>query len=75
MWTAGFPAEYGRKLGGVIDVVDKPPQPGLRSDLSLTGGSFGEVSASAVLGYGVKSYDIGTSVKSERSSRFLDPPS
>lgn len=74
VWTAGYPAEYGRKLGGVIEVASEPPQPGFRSDFSLNGGSFGEVSASAVLGYGAKSYDVGASVKNERSSRFLDPP-
>ncbi len=69
-----IPGGVRAELGGVIEVASEPPQPGFRSDFSLNGGSFGEVSASAVLGYGAKSYDVGASVKNERSSRFLDPP-
>ena len=43
--TAGFPAEYGRKLGGVIEVTTEKNAPsGLHGDLNVEGGSFASVS-------------------------------
>src|SRR5688572_7004052 len=39
--TGGFPAEYGRKLGGVVEVVTQAGgQSGLHGDASFTAGSF-----------------------------------
>jgi len=41
IYTAGIPAEYGRKMGGVIEVNTlRDPQPGFRGELVLSGGSF-----------------------------------
>src|SRR6201999_3142008 len=40
IYTAGFPAEYGRKMGGVIEVnTQQDSQPGLHGQLVLSGGS------------------------------------
>ena len=41
IFTAGFPAEYGRKLGGVVDLnTHKNTSPGLHGQLDLAGGSY-----------------------------------
>ncbi len=41
IYTAGFPAEYGRKMGGVVEVnTEQDSQPGLHGQLVLSGGSF-----------------------------------
>jgi outer membrane cobalamin receptor len=41
IYTAGFPAEYGRKMGGVIEINTKrEAHPGLRGQLVLSAGSY-----------------------------------
>ncbi len=48
IYTAGIPAEYGRKMGGVIEVnTVQNTQPGFHGDVSLAGGSFDTGSAFA----------------------------
>ena len=48
IYTAGIPAEYGRKMGGVVEVnTVQDSQPGIHGDLALAGGSFGTGSAFA----------------------------
>src|SRR5690606_22458488 len=37
--TSGIPAEYGRRLGGVIVLDTRRPEPG--TEISLQGGSYG----------------------------------
>src|ERR1700739_1369335 len=50
--TAGFPAEYGRKLGGIVEVTSpKNNPPGLHGELDAEGGSFSTASGSAALFY------------------------
>jgi hypothetical protein len=41
IYTAGFPAEYGRKMGGVVELnTFRDPQDGLHGQVVLSGGSF-----------------------------------
>ncbi len=41
IYTAGFPAEYGRKMGGVVELNTKrDPNPGLHGEWILSGGSY-----------------------------------
>src|SRR5215475_11999946 len=48
IYTAGIPAEYGRKMGGVIEVnTVENTQPGFHGDLVLGGGSFDSAGAFA----------------------------
>jgi hypothetical protein len=55
IYTANFPAEFGRKLGGVVDVVTaKDTRPGWHGKLVLTGGSFDTAD-----GYAQAQYDWG----------------
>src|SRR5260370_2097299 len=49
--TAGFPAEYGRKLGGVIELTtEKNPHEGLHDRIEAGGGSFDSLGGSAAFG-------------------------
>jgi TonB-dependent Receptor Plug Domain len=41
IYTAGFPAEYGRKMGGVVEVNTlRDAQPGFHGQVVLSGGSY-----------------------------------
>ena len=73
--TGGYPAEYGRKLGGVIEVatVDDSRR-GLHGDATAGGGSFGTVGGEATLGYGGRRASITGSAGASRTDRYLDPP-
>jgi len=46
VYTAGIPAEYGRKMGGVVEVdTTKDDRAGLHGKAALSGGSFGTATA------------------------------
>ncbi len=75
--TANYPAEYGRKLGGVIEVATaRDAQPGSRGKLLLERGSFGTSSGyfSGQHSWGGRPTVAGFSVHGARTRRFLDPP-
>lgn len=75
VYTSGIPAEFGRKVGGVIETVtDRNPAHGVHGTVLLGGGSF-----STADGFiGTSYYDgrnvVGLSMESARTERFLDPP-
>jgi hypothetical protein len=73
--TADYPAEYGRKLGGVIEVTKVNDVPsGLHGKLDLTGGSFFTAGASAAISYARGEHRFSFSGKSFHTDRYLDPP-
>ena len=48
IYTAGIPAEYGRKMGGVVEVNTlQDSQPGFHGQVVLSGGSFDSAGAFA----------------------------
>jgi hypothetical protein len=48
VYTAGIPAEYGRKMGGVVEVnTQQDSQPGFHRQVVLSGGSFDSAGAFA----------------------------
>jgi outer membrane receptor protein involved in Fe transport len=73
--TGGYPAEYGRKLGGVIEVttVSDPPH-GFHGDASFGGGSFATWAGAAAGGYSGGGGAIAASASASRTDRYLDPP-
>ena len=74
-YTSGIPAEFGRKMGGVIETVtDRNPARGLHGNVILGGGSFNTENAYAGSSYfdGRNVFDL--SVDAARTDRFLDPP-
>ena len=74
IYTAGFPAEFGRKLGGVVDVsTAKDSRTGLHGETVAAGGSFNTGG-----GYGMAQYGWGRntlSFSSEGSATrwYLNP--
>ena len=73
--TGGYPAEYGRKLGGVIEVVTTgQPRTGWHGSVSSSVGSFSTLSGSATAEYGWTGATLGISAGGAGTDRFLDPP-
>jgi hypothetical protein len=73
--TAGYPAEYGRKLGGVIELMtEKNPPAGLHGRVELGGGSFESLNAAAEVGYTLGKDHFEASGQALHSDRYLDPP-
>jgi TonB-dependent Receptor Plug Domain len=74
IYTAGIPAEYGRKMGGVIEVnTVQDEQPGFHGDLSLAGGSFDTGSAFAKGQYTAGKNTVGGSASGSMTDHYLNP--
>jgi hypothetical protein len=75
IYTAGFPAEYGRKLGGVIEVVTSDAsRRGLHGSAAVSGGSNATVAASGSVQYGWDRTTLSVSGDGSTTDRYLDPP-
>ncbi len=73
--TAGFPAEYGRKLGGIIEITTTKEVPrGLHGQADADGGSFSTVSGSAAVSYSTGQNRFSGRVDGFHTDRYLDPP-
>ena len=73
--TAGFPAEYGRKLGGVVEVTSPKNNPaGLHGEFEAEGGSFSTASGSGALFYSRGGNRFSVTGDGFHSGRYLDPP-
>jgi hypothetical protein len=73
--TATFPAEYGRKLGGVVEITTTKDVPsGLHGQFDLNGGSFSSISSSAALSYASGENRFSISGNGFHTDRYLDPP-
>ena len=73
--TAGFPAEYGRKLGGVVEVSSPKNNPaGLHGEFEAEGGSFSTASGSGALFYSRGGNRFSITGDGFHSDRYLDPP-
>lgn len=73
--TAGYPAEYGRKLGGIVELnTGKDLSPGLHGQIDLSGGSFSTAGGSAAISYTRAGNTFSISGDGFHTDRFLDPP-
>jgi len=73
--TANYPAEYGRRLGGVVEVTsDKLRLQGWHGDLVAEGGSFDHLSGSAGLSFSLPHNRFMVRAAGLHSDRYLDPP-
>ncbi len=73
--TAGYPAEYGRKLGGVVELMtEKNPPAGLHGRFEAGGGSFASLDGAAELGYSAGKNHYEFSGQGLHTDRYLDPP-
>jgi hypothetical protein len=73
--TAGFPAEYGRKLGGVIEVsTEKSVPSGFHGSFGAGGGSFNTTDGSGQISYAQERDRFSFSGQGFHTDRYLDPP-
>ena len=74
IYTAGIPAEYGRKMGGVVEVNTlRDSQPGLHGDVVLSGASFDTAGAFARGQYGWGHNTLGVSASGSMTAHYLNP--
>ena len=74
IYTAGIPAEYGRKMGGVVEVNTlEDLQPGFHGQLALSGGSFDTAGAFAEGQYVWGKNTLGGSASGDRTDHYLNP--
>jgi len=73
--TGGYPAEYGRKLGGVIEIVTTPgAHRGVGGTVSASLGSFQTASGDAIVEHGGEKSTLGVTLAGAGTDRYLDPP-
>jgi hypothetical protein len=74
IYTAGIPAEYGRKMGGVIEVNTlEDAQKGLHGEIVLSGGSFDSGGAFAEGQYVWGRNTFGLSASGSMTDHYLNP--
>ena len=74
IYTAGIPAEYGRKMGGVVEVNTlQDSQPGFHGQIALSGGSFDSAGAFAQGQYARGKNLFGASAGGSMTSHYLNP--
>ena len=73
--TSGYPAEFGLKLGGVIETTsDQDTHPGLHGAASLQNGSFLNRASFLSLRYGRGRSSFSVTGDVMGTHRYLDPP-
>jgi hypothetical protein len=74
VYTAGFRAEYGRKMGGVVDVNTlRDAEPGIHGQAVLAGGSFDTASSFLELQYTWKNNALSLSGAGSMTGHYLNP--
>jgi hypothetical protein len=74
IYTAGFPAEYGRKMGGVIELNTlKDPQPGFHGQIVLSGGSYNTAAAFTQDQYAWGKNVLGVTASGSLTDHYLNP--
>lgn len=75
VYTAGIPAEYGRKMGGIVEVnTALYTREGFHGQVVLSGGSFDTAGAYTMLQYLSGKNTFGISADGAMTSRYLSPP-
>jgi outer membrane receptor protein involved in Fe transport len=73
--TGNFPAEYGRKLSGVVEVTtNRDIQEGFHGSVEAGTGRFGMASGGGSVSHGWGSQAVTGSASAARTDRYLDPP-
>jgi hypothetical protein len=74
IYTAGIPAEYGRKMGGVVEVNTlQDSQQGFHGQAVLSGGSFDSAGAFAKGQYAWGKNTLGGSASHSTTEHYLNP--
>ncbi|MFI5056560.1 MAG: TonB-dependent receptor [Candidatus Acidiferrales bacterium] len=75
MLTANYPAEYGRKLGGVVELTTEKDVPaGFHARFDAGGGSFSNANGAAAISYLRQKDRFSVSGTGFHTDRYLDPP-
>ena len=75
IFTAGIPAEYGRKMGGVVEVdTSKDDRSGLHGKAIVSGGSFATASSYLLTQYGWGKNALAFTADGAHTDRYLNPP-
>ena len=75
VYTAGIPAEYGRKMGGVVEVnTARSSREGLHGQVVASGGSFDTADGYTTLQYLSGKNLFGVSASGAMTGRYLSPP-
>jgi hypothetical protein len=74
IYTAGIPAEYGRKMGGIVEVNTlKNADPGFHGQLTLFGGSYDTAGINTQDQYTWNSNTLGVSASGNMTGHYLNP--
>jgi outer membrane cobalamin receptor len=74
IYTANFPAEYGRKMGGVVEInTTRDSREGFHGEVVLSGGSFDTAGAFAMGQYQWGKNTLGVSASGDMTSHYLNP--
>jgi hypothetical protein len=74
VYTAGIPAEFGRKMGGVVEVnTFKNADPGFHGQLTLFGGTYDTAGINAQVQYTWKGNTLGVSGSGNMTDHYLNP--
>ncbi len=75
VYTAGIPAEYGRKMGGIVEVnTARDSREGFHGQAVLSGGSFDAAGGYTMLQYLSGKNLFGISASGSMTSYYLSPP-
>jgi hypothetical protein len=74
IYTAGIPAEYGRKMGGVVEVNTlKSEDPGFHGQLTLFGGTYDTAGINTQDQYTWNANTFGVSASGNMTGHYLNP--
>ena len=74
IYTAGFPAEYGRKMGGIVEINTlQDIKPGFHGEAILSGGSFDSMGAFFQGQYVWGNNTLGGSASGGATEHYLNP--
>jgi len=74
IYTAGIPAEYGRKMGGVIEVnTVRDVHPGLHGQATFSGGTFDTAGIFASVQESWEHHSLSASGSGNMTARYLNP--
>jgi hypothetical protein len=74
IYTAGIPAEYGRKMGGVVEINTlKSSDPGFNGELTLFGGTYAMGAINTQDQYTWKRNTLGVSGSGNMTGHYLNP--
>ena len=74
VYTAGYPAEYGRQMGGVVELNTRhQADAGTHGDLDLSGGSYSTGSAYGHIEQAFKKNTLSATAAGTMTSHYLNP--